>query len=78
VPAGDAVELLVRPELLELVPDPGGAGEIVGREFRGHDVVYRVRLQDADLVAQRPSTEAVALGERVSIRVHPGPVNVVR
>jgi iron(III) transport system ATP-binding protein len=78
VPAGDTVELLVRPELLELVPDPAGPGEIVSREFRGHDVVYRVRLGDGDLVAQRPSTETVALGERVSIRVHPGRVSVVR
>ena len=34
----------IRPELLELAPDPAGAGEVVTREFRGHDVFYRVRL----------------------------------
>src|SRR5919106_1284815 len=63
------VEVLVRPELLELVPDPAGAGEVVSREFRGHDVFYRVRLADGmTLCSQRPSTEAVALGERVALR----------
>src|SRR3712207_758002 len=44
------VEVLVRPELLELRPDPRGDGEVVGREFRGHDVFYRVRLGDGTTV----------------------------
>jgi hypothetical protein len=42
----------------------------VGREFRGHDVFYRVLLDGVELVSQRPSTEVVDLGSRVSIRVH--------
>jgi hypothetical protein len=41
---------------------------VVGREFRGHDVFYRVRLADGTtLVSQRPSTEVVPLGARVSV-----------
>ena len=36
--------VLVRPELLELEPDDAGAAEVVAREFRGHDVFYRVLL----------------------------------
>jgi iron(III) transport system ATP-binding protein len=65
------VEALVRPELLELTPDPRGAGEVVAREFRGHDVCYRVRLADGTtLVSQRPSTEVVPLGARVALRLH--------
>ncbi len=76
--AGD-VEVLVRPELLELVPDPAGAGEVVSREFRGHDVFYRVRFADGTtLCSQRPSTEAVALGERVALRPHLGRVALFR
>jgi iron(III) transport system ATP-binding protein len=67
---GGEVDVLVRPELLELAPDPSGAAEVVAREFRGHDVFYRVRLEDVELVSQRPSTEVVPLGARVSIRVH--------
>ena len=52
--------MLIRPELLELEPDPAGAGEVVGREFRGHDVFYRVLLDGVELVSQRPSNEVVA------------------
>ncbi len=72
-----AVEVLVRPELLELAPDPAGSAEVVAREFRGHDVFYRVRLDDLELVSQRPSTEFVPLGSRVSIRLHEGHVPVL-
>ena len=61
---------MVRPELLELRLDPTGAAEVVGREFRGHDVFYRVLLDGVELVSHRPSTEVVPLGARVSIRVH--------
>jgi iron(III) transport system ATP-binding protein len=74
---GDVVEVLVRPELLELEPDPTGTAEVVGREFRGHDVFYRVRLDGVELVSQRPSNEVVPLGSRVSIRVHAGRTLVV-
>ena len=70
------VDALIRPELLELEVDPQGPAEIVGREFRGHDVVYRVRLNGSTLVAQRPSTETVPLGARVTIKPHRAPVPV--
>ena len=72
-----STQVLVRPELLELEPDPAGAAEVVGREFRGHDVFYRVLLNGVELVSQRPSTEAVPLGSRVSIRLHGGHVPVL-
>jgi iron(III) transport system ATP-binding protein len=71
------VQVLVRPELLELRPDPDGAGEVVSREFRGHDVFYRVRLDDGtEVCSQRPSTERVALGDRVTVVPHEGRVAV--
>ncbi len=70
-------QVLVRPELLELEPSPAGAGEVVAREFRGHDVFYRVLLDGVELVSQRPSTEVVDLGSRVAIRVHDGRVPVL-
>jgi iron(III) transport system ATP-binding protein len=72
-----AVEVFVRPELIELAPDPGGSATVVAREFRGHDVFYRVALGDVELLSHRPSTEVVALGERVAIHVHGGPVAVI-
>ena len=77
-PNGDTpgeVEVLVRPELLELAVDADGAGEVVRREFRGHDVFYRVRLRDGTTVcSQRPSNEAIPLGARVAVRPHAGRV----
>jgi iron(III) transport system ATP-binding protein len=71
-----SVDVLVRPELLELAPDPAGPAEVVAREFRGHDVFYRVLLDGVELLSQRPSNEVVPLGSRVSIRVHDGRVPV--
>jgi iron(III) transport system ATP-binding protein len=71
------VEVVVRPELLELRPDPAGTGRVVSREFRGHDVFYRVQLDDgSELCSQRPSTERVSLGERVLVVPHAGRVAV--
>jgi iron(III) transport system ATP-binding protein len=64
------VEVLVRPELVELQPDPTGSAEVVGREFRGHDVFYRVRLDGLELLSHRPSTETVPLGSRVRVKLH--------
>jgi iron(III) transport system ATP-binding protein len=70
------VEVLIRPELLELEPDPAGNAEVIGREFRGHDVFYRVLLDGVELVSQRPSNEEVPLGSRVRVRPHASPVTV--
>jgi iron(III) transport system ATP-binding protein len=65
------VDALIRPEQVELEVDPVGLGEVVGREFRGHDVFYRVLLPNGGtVVSQRPSTEVVPLGARVSLRPH--------
>jgi iron(III) transport system ATP-binding protein len=75
--ASESARVLVRPELLELECDPAGAAEVVAREFRGHDVFYRVVLDGVELVSQRPSNEVVPLGARVSIRLHEGRVPVL-
>ena len=73
-PRGD---VLVRPELVGLAPDDDGAGEVVGREFRGHDVFYRVRLGDGrSICSQRPSNELVPLGARVRVELHEGPITL--
>ncbi|HXG75572.1 MAG TPA: ABC transporter ATP-binding protein [Gaiellaceae bacterium] len=72
--ANGAARVLIRPELIGLEPDPAGPAEVVGREFRGHDVLYRVLLDGVELVSQRPSTEVVPLGSRVSVRLHDGRV----
>jgi ABC-type Fe3+/spermidine/putrescine transport system ATPase subunit len=74
-PCAEPGDVLLRPELILLAPDSGGDAEVVAREFRGHDVVYRVRLHDGTaLTAQRPSNEVVPLGARVRVSVGDGPV----
>jgi iron(III) transport system ATP-binding protein len=81
IPANGAArdaQVLIRPELLELAPDPDGAGQVVGREFRGHDVFYRVLLEGVELVSQRPSNEVVPLGSRVTVKLHEGRAPVLR
>jgi len=71
-------EVLVRPELVGLEPAADGPAEVIERVFLGHDVAYRVRLADGTVVeSQRPSNEQVALGARVRVRVHDGPVPVL-
>jgi len=76
--ASGAVEVLVRPELVSLEPDPDGRGEVVAREFRGHDVFYRVLLDGVEVVSHRPSNEIVPLGARVSLTLHDGRVAVLQ
>jgi iron(III) transport system ATP-binding protein len=71
-----AVDVLIRPELLELRPDPDGRAEVVAREFRGHDVFYRVLLDGVELVSQRPSNEVVPLGARVRVEPHADRVTI--
>ena len=74
---GAPYEALIRPELLVLRPRADAANEVIGRDFRGHDVFYRVRLADGTVVcAQRPSTETIHLGTRVEVHPHPSPIPV--
>ena len=71
------VQALIRPEQLILRLDPAGPACVVAREFRGHDVFYRLRLDDGrELVSHRPSTEVVPLGARVALRPHLAPVPI--
>jgi iron(III) transport system ATP-binding protein len=77
--AEDGGDVLVRPELVALTIDDAGTGTVVGREFRGPDVFYRVDLGDAGTIcSQRPSNEVVPLGARVRVDLHDGPVKVFR
>jgi len=77
VNGASSVVALVRPELVGLDVDPDGTAQVVERQFRGHDVFYRLRLADGTVVvSQRPSTELVPPGARVSIRALAGPAPV--
>jgi putative spermidine/putrescine transport system ATP-binding protein len=66
-----AVEVLLRPEALQVSLDSGGPGEIVERTFLGSAVRLRVSLEDGeDLVVEASSHGAVLqLGARVALKV---------
>jgi len=68
-PATGSVHVAVRPEQLELRSDEHGNAEVVEREFRGHDVLYRLRHEGGRmLLVQLPSLELHEVGARVFVR----------
>jgi iron(III) transport system ATP-binding protein len=68
-PATGTVHVAVRPEQLELTAGHDGNAEVVAREFRGHDVLYRLRHEGGRTVlVQLPSLELHEVGARVFVR----------
>ena len=69
---GDAqgsVHVAVRPEQLEFRQGREPNAEVVEREFRGHDVLYRLRHRAGrTLLVQLPSLELYEPGQRVYVR----------
>ena len=69
---GRGVHVAVRPEQLALQADEGGNAEVTHREFRGHDVLYRLRHEGGRTVlVQLPSIELYGVGQRVRVRPVP-------
>jgi hypothetical protein len=59
----------VRPEQLELSARGATNAEVIAREFRGHDVLYRLRHEGGKtLLVQLPSLELHEVGELVFVR----------
>ena len=74
-PAAGTVHVAVRPEQLELSARHDGNAEVVAREFRGHDVLYRLRHEGGRTVlVQLPSLELYEVGARVYVRPAPSAV----
>jgi len=74
-PASGSVQVAVRPEQLELRADGNGNAEVVAREFRGHDVLYRLRHEGGKtLLVQLPSLQLHEVGD--SVLVGPAPAAV--
>ncbi len=81
-PAEGEVEVLVRPEHLDLHPaapdsGEGRAGDEVAEvelvEYVGHDTSYLIRQDDLLVRVRRPSLPVVERGERVRLRYSGGP-----
>jgi iron(III) transport system ATP-binding protein len=77
-PASGSVHVAVRPEQLELRADHHGNAEVVAREFRGHDVLYRLRHEGGRVVVvQLPSLQLYDVGARVFVRPAPAAVTTL-
>ena len=62
------VHVAVRPEQLELRAHDFGNAEVTQREFRGHDVLYRLRHEmGRTVLVQLPSVELYEVGQRVLV-----------
>ena len=67
------VRVFVRPELVGVRRDDAGEAVVEARDFRGHDVLYTLRLPDGSAAwAHRPSVDMVDVGDRVRIEPQPG------
>ncbi|TMJ25904.1 MAG: ABC transporter ATP-binding protein [Alphaproteobacteria bacterium] len=81
--AGDALRLVVRPEMIEIAPAPSGESaraRIVQRTFLGEKTDYQVMLGSTTLQVsatdhyRRPPMEA---GQPVAVRFHPEGIHVL-
>ena len=64
--AGRCVSVLIHPDDLELIPDRDGQGVVVSREFRGDEVILKVRLDSGEVVrSRRRSFSTLPAGSRV-------------
>ncbi len=70
-PAYGPLRLSLRPEALRLVPPGEGQaqGEVVARAFKGHDLTYRVRVGEREVLVQEGPASPYREGERVGLRV---------
>jgi iron(III) transport system ATP-binding protein len=77
-PASGEVHVAVRPEQLELRAGHAANAEVVAREFRGHDVLYRLRHEGGGTVlVQLPSLELHDVGDSVFVRPAPAAVTAL-
>ncbi|MCI0409410.1 MAG: ABC transporter ATP-binding protein [Acidobacteria bacterium] len=69
---GLAVEVMIRPDDIELVRDLAGEATVVTRHFRGSDNLYCVRLPSGRTVhSSQGSTKIVEPGARILVKADP-------
>ena len=78
-PPGAAVEALLRPEAIAVVPDAAGAGEVTQRTFLGSSVRLEVMLDGGQRVLVEASSHdtGATVGARVGLRILAESVAVV-
>ncbi|MBI4331378.1 MAG: ABC transporter ATP-binding protein [Chloroflexi bacterium] len=67
---GARVEMMLRPDDVQLFPDEAGGAEIIARRFRGPQNLYTIRLPSGKHVhSSQPSTVLFDPGMRVNLKV---------
>jgi putative spermidine/putrescine transport system ATP-binding protein len=77
---GEAVDALLRPEAIEILPDPAGPGTVTDRTFLGSAVRLEVTLDGGQKVLVESSSLSahVKLGDRIAMRILADSVVVAR
>lgn len=71
LPPGLRVEVMIRPDDIDLVPDPDGQAAVIDHKFRGSESLYRVRLPSGRLIHSSQSSHAVLpLGTKVAVKAN--------
>lgn len=64
------LDVMLRPENVDLIVDPESLHEVVHREFFGHDQLFTVRLSSGNIVRSRMGPRSdICVGDRVRIAV---------
>ncbi len=77
LPAGARVDLLVRPDEVEVEAADDGQGVVARRRFRGAENLYHLTLRSgARIRSSQPSTRFLPAGARVKVTVRPAELTV--
>lgn len=69
-PSGTAVDLMIRPDDVHIMPASQGTAQIVGRQFRGSENLYRVLLPSGQhLHSSEASTMVYPIGASVALTI---------
>jgi len=69
-PAGSAVEIMIRPDDVHIVPASPGGARIVGRQFRGSENLYTMILPSGQhLHSSESSTTVYPIGTLVDLKI---------
>jgi iron(III) transport system ATP-binding protein len=71
-PRGARVEVMIRPDHIELIPDPTGHAMVLSRQFRGPDYLVAVQLPSgATIHSHQPSLLTLHPGDRAKVVARP-------
>ena len=78
-PHGAQVDVMIRPDHIELLPDPAGNAMVLSRQFRGPDNFVVVQLPSGTTIhSHQPSTLTLHPGDRAKVVAKPAHVVAFR